>query len=106
MCYSSERLYVEQKKLWKHKEKIEIELKNIVRLREDIEMEKSMIQSDLVHEVGFSKGEFDKRYEKLFRDEARLDDTEHALGYALHEIESKLSDIFLALSQELSIKVA
>jgi len=101
-----ESLYDKQKNLWRQKKDIEIRLKQIVRLREDIQMQKSIIQSDLLQEVGFSKDEFDAMHKKIFIQEAKLDDEEHSLGYKLNEIEHLLVDIFLDLSQEFSKKVA
>jgi len=101
-----ELLYDKQKNLWRQKKDIEIRLNQIVRLREDIQMQKSIIQSDLLQEVGFSKDEFDAKHEKIFLQEAKLDDEEHSLGYMLNEIDLLLADIFLDVSQEFYKKVA
>ena len=101
-----ESLYCKQNNLWKKKDKIEIKLIKVERLREDIEMEKSIIESDLVQEVGFTKKEFDARHAVLFVKETNLDDEEHNLGYELYQIENTLSEIFLSLSHEFSTKVA
>jgi len=101
-----ESLYSKQTNLWREKEKIEIRLIKIRRLREDIEMEKSIIESDLIQEVGFTKKEFDTRHAVLFVKESNLNDEEHNLGYKLYQMENTLSEIFLTLSQELSLKVA
>ena len=99
-------LYTEQGDLWKQKELLEINFISIMRQREDILMEKSIIESDLLQEVGFTKEEFDARHHILFLREVDLDNEEHHTANKLQEIDDILASIFYDLSQKLSMKVA
>jgi len=101
-----ESLHSQQNNLWKTKEKIEARLAKIRHLREDIAMEKSVLESDLIQEVGSTKKEFDERHSVLFHKETNLDNEEHGLAHELSQIKNILSEIFLNLSKEFSIKVA
>lgn len=99
-------LYHKHCHLWREQERIEIKLIQITRNREDIAMEYSIIESDLVQEVGFTPSHFEAKRHLLFLKETKLDNQEHDLTHQLHEIKNQLSTLFFQLSQRLKVKVA
>jgi len=103
--YSIHQLHKQQEILWYERDKIENKILDIKFKQDELNMQKSIIESDLIQEIGYTKDEFDKSKNDIFIQLMSIEDEYNNLKNELNNINKELKLIYDSLSEEISKEI-
>ena len=99
------QLHRKQEILWLERDNIENQIDNIRTKQDELNMQISIIESDAVQEVGYTKDEFDRSKDEIFSQLMNIEDDYNRLKNELNNINKELKSIYDSLSEKISQEI-